>query len=37
LVEALDVANVWLSLNITDVIQALGKDFRETLDAFYQG
>jgi hypothetical protein len=36
LFQTLNVANVHFSRNITDTIQTLGKDFRETLDSFYQ-
>jgi hypothetical protein len=35
LLQTLEVANIHLSLNITDAIRTLGKDFRETLDSFY--
>jgi hypothetical protein len=36
LLQTLEVADVHLSLKITDAIQNLGKDFRKTLDSFYQ-
>jgi len=36
LFQTLEVADAHLSLNITDTIQTLGKDFKETLDSFYQ-
>ena len=36
LLQTLEVADVHFSLNITDVIQTLAKNFRETLDAFYR-
>jgi Family of unknown function (DUF5677) len=36
LLSTLEVADVHLSLNITDEIQTLGKDLRETLDSFYR-
>lgn len=36
LLQTLEVADVHLSLMITDAIHTLGGDFRETLDSFYQ-
>jgi hypothetical protein len=36
LLQTLEVADAHLSLNITDTIQTFGKNFRETLDSFYQ-
>lgn len=36
LLQTLEVADAQLSLKISDSLQALGKDFRETLDSFYQ-
>jgi hypothetical protein len=36
LLQTIEVADAHLSLNITDTVQALGKNFRETLDSFYK-
>jgi uncharacterized protein DUF5677 len=36
LLQTLEVTDVHLSLNIRDAIYTLGKDFRKTLDSFYQ-
>jgi len=36
LLQTLEVADVHLSLKITDALQTLGEDFRQTLDSFYQ-
>ncbi len=35
LLQTLEVADIHLSLNLTDSIQTLGKTFRETLDSYY--
>ena len=35
LLQTLEIADIHLSLKVTDSIQALGKEFRETLDLFY--
>jgi hypothetical protein len=36
LFQTLEVADAQLSLNVTDIIQNLGRDFRQTLDSFYK-
>lgn len=36
LLQALEVVDIHLSLNITDTVHMLGKEFRETLDSFYR-
>jgi Family of unknown function (DUF5677) len=36
LLQTMEVADVHLTLKITDAIQTLGKDSRKTLDSFYQ-
>jgi hypothetical protein len=36
LVQTLEVANAHLSLNITEAVQTLAREFREKLDSFYR-